>query len=82
MQVKCPTHTMQVVEFACIEPGCQNAPLLCYVCKDYGRHKGHRYNLLEVEAEEVRTTITDAVNHLKKFMEEITETARKLGELF
>ncbi len=63
-----------------MEAECQKTcPLLCYICKDYGRHKGHEYALMETEAEKMRVFVADAVAHLRKFMEEITETARKLG---
>ena len=47
---------------------------------DYGRHKGHLHNLLEMEAEKTRNTINGAVNSLKKFMEDVTETSRRLGQ--
>ncbi len=71
---------LQVLEFVCLEPECQKScPLMCYVCKDYGRHKGHKYSLMENEADRMRCLIADAVSHLRKFMEEITETSRKLG---
>ncbi len=77
---KCPNHTMQVLEFACLEAECQRTgPLMCYICKDYGRHKGHQYALMETEAESLRTVIADSVGQLRKFMEELTDTARKLG---
>ena len=36
---KCPYHTSHVMEFTCLEIECQAAPLMCYICKDYGRHK-------------------------------------------
>ena len=77
---------MQVLEFVCVEPECQKGgvggcPLLCYICKDHGRHKGHNYALMEIEADKMRGFVADAVAHLRKFMEEITETARKLGLL-
>ncbi|XP_059099127.1 E3 ubiquitin-protein ligase TRIM23-like [Tigriopus californicus] len=75
---KCGYHTSHVMEFTCLEPDCQGAPLMCYICKDYGRHKGHQHNLLELEAEKFRTTLGHAVSHLKKFMEEVSDTARKL----
>ena len=39
---------------------------MCYICKDYGRHKGHAHNLLELEAEQWRTTVQNAVKHLRK----------------
>ena len=68
------------MEFACLEKDCQNSPLMCYICKDYGRHKGHNHNLLELEAEKMRVTMSNACTELKKFMEEVSETSRRLGE--
>lgn len=46
------------MEFACLEAECAADPLMCYICKDYGRHKGHAHNLLEAEAEKGRAGIT------------------------
>ena len=74
----CPYHTSHVMEFTCLEAGCSAAPLMCYICKDYGRHKGHNHNLLELEAEQVRARMAAAVQKMKKFMEEMGETTRKL----
>lgn len=51
---------------------------MCYICKDYGRHKGHSHNLLELEAEKWRSTVTSAVSHLKNFLDDIRETGRRL----
>ncbi len=39
---KCVRHPMHLVEFACLEDECQGAPLMCYICKDYGRHVQHK----------------------------------------
>jgi len=39
---KCARHPMHLVEFACLEEECQGAPLMCYICKDYGRHVQHK----------------------------------------
>jgi len=75
---KCPYHTSHVMEFTCLESDCANAPLMCYICKDYGRHKGHNHNLLELEAEKMRVTMSNACTELKKFMEEVSETSRRL----
>ena len=77
---KCPYHTSHVMEFTCLESDCANAPLMCYICKDYGRHKGHNHNLLELEAEKMRVTMSNACTELKKFMEEVSETSRRLGK--
>lgn len=75
---KCPYHTSHVTEFTCLETDCQTAPLMCYICKDYGRHKGHAHNLLELEAEKMRSTASTSVQRLRHFMEEVGETARRL----
>jgi len=74
----CPYHTSHVMEFTCLEPDCNATPLMCYICKDYGRHKGHKHNLLELEAEQVRARMATAVQKMKKFMEEMGDTTRKL----
>ena len=77
----CPYHTSHVMEFTCLEPDCVAAPLMCYICKDYGRHKGHKHNLLELEAEQVRLRMGSAVQKMKKFLEEMGETTRKLEQV-
>lgn len=76
---KCPYHPMHLVEFVCLEEDCKNNPLMCYICKDYGRHGKHRHSLLDSEAENVRTSITNAVQQIKSFGEEVADSARKFG---
>ncbi|WAR23265.1 TRI23-like protein [Mya arenaria] len=39
---KCAYHPMHFVEFACVEEECKTNPLMCYICKDYGRHLNHK----------------------------------------
>jgi tripartite motif-containing protein 23 len=77
----CAYHTSHVMEFTCLEEGCASEPLMCYICKDYGRHKGHAHNLLELEAEQARGRMAGAVQNMKKFMEEMGETTRKLEQV-
>jgi len=77
----CPYHTSHVMEFTCLEPDCVATPLMCYICKDYGRHKGHKHNLLELEAEQVRVRMGSAVQKMKKFLEEMGDTTRKLEQV-
>lgn len=38
---KCPTHSTHIAEFTCTEDGC-NSALMCYLCRDYGRHSTHK----------------------------------------
>lgn len=75
---KCVYHPMHLVEFACLEDECKSSPLMCYICKDYGRHTKHKHALLETEAENVRSSILNAVQHIKSFGEEVTDSARRL----
>ncbi|XP_076462538.1 E3 ubiquitin-protein ligase TRIM23-like [Babylonia areolata] len=75
---KCVYHPMHLVEFACLEDECKSSPLMCYICKDYGRHMKHKHALLETEAENVRSSILSAVLHVKSFGDEVTESARRL----
>lgn len=77
----CSYHTSHVMEFTCLEESCATEPLMCYICKDYGRHKGHNHNLLELEAEQTRARMANAVQKMKKFMEEMGETTRKLEQV-
>jgi len=81
---RCEWHPSHSVEFACMEESCQNnglSPLMCFICKDYGRHAKHKHVLLEAEAEGVRVTINSALNHMQKFSEEISETAIRISEV-
>ena len=75
----CPSHPNHVLEFACLEDSCRDNPLLCYVCKDYGKHQGHKHVLLESEAEAVRSSVIGAVQHVKVFSEEVAEYMKKLS---
>ena len=43
---KCQYHPMHLVEFVCQEQECQNSPLMCYICKDYGRHMKHKVSII------------------------------------
>lgn len=38
-----------------------------------------QHALVETEAENIRVTVINAVQHMRKFMEEMSETAHKLG---
>lgn len=43
---KCVYHPMHLVEFACLEDECKSSPLMCYICKDYGRHMKHKVKMV------------------------------------
>ena len=42
---------------------------------------GHSHNLLELEAEKWRCTVTQAMQHLKQFVDNVQETARSLERI-
>lgn len=74
---KCPVHTTHVAEFTCTQEGCHNS-LMCYLCKDYGRHSTHKLALVEVEAENIRKSIVTALQKMTQFMESMRDTAHRI----
>lgn len=38
----CCQHQVHAIEFVCLEEDCQTSPLMCCVCKEYGKHQGHK----------------------------------------
>jgi len=77
----CVLHPSHVLEFVCLEDTCRETPLMCYICKDYGGHKGHKHVLIQAEAENIRKSILNAVKHVKTFSGEVNEFAKKLAEI-
>ena len=75
----CQLHHSHVLEFACLEDSCRDNPLMCYICKDYGSHKGHKHVLIELEADTIRKSISNAVKHVKTFSGEVSEFVKKLA---
>ncbi|XP_059490440.1 E3 ubiquitin-protein ligase TRIM23-like [Neocloeon triangulifer] len=77
-RAKCAFHPSHVAEFACLEQACQQNPLMCFVCKDYGRHKGHQHGLVETEAESLRQNVLSAVSNMRQFMDTLGESVHKI----
>ncbi|XP_078575617.1 E3 ubiquitin-protein ligase TRIM23-like isoform X1 [Branchiostoma floridae x Branchiostoma japonicum] len=75
----CPLHQTHAIEFVCLEESCLCNPLMCYVCKDYGKHQGHKHTLIENDAEQVRISIIDTLQHVKGFLDGVSDSARRLG---
>ncbi|EDO28807.1 predicted protein [Nematostella vectensis] len=78
---KCPLHSTHVIEFTCLEEDCRENSLMCFVCKDYGRHQGHKHALLETEAQSMRSSVTNAIQHVRAFTTEVTESSRKVASV-
>ncbi|KTG38286.1 hypothetical protein cypCar_00018862 [Cyprinus carpio] len=74
----CPQHQVHAIEFVCLEDGCQPGPLMCCVCKEYGKHQGHKHAVLEAEANQIRASILDMAHCIRSFTEEVSEYSRKL----
>jgi len=77
----CALHPSHALEFSCLEDMCREDPLMCYICKDYGKHKTHKHVLIESEADNIRKSIINAVQHTQSFSGEVAEFARKLAEI-
>uniref|UniRef100_A0A667X232 E3 ubiquitin-protein ligase TRIM23 n=1 Tax=Myripristis murdjan TaxID=586833 RepID=A0A667X232_9TELE len=74
----CPQHQVHAIEFVCLEEACQSGPLMCCVCKEYGKHQGHKHAVLETEANQIRASILDMAHCIRTFTEEVSEYSRKL----
>ncbi|XP_021098664.1 E3 ubiquitin-protein ligase TRIM23 isoform X2 [Heterocephalus glaber] len=74
----CSQHQVHAIEFVCLEEGCQTCPLMCCVCKEYGKHQGHKHSVLEPEANQIRASILDMAHCIRTFTEEISDYSRKL----
>ncbi|KAK2711746.1 E3 ubiquitin-protein ligase TRIM23-like isoform X2 [Artemia franciscana] len=75
---KCQYHSLHFVEFVCLEKSCVDSPLCCFICKDYGRHKGHMHGLIETEAEKLRLSVASAISTGKDVGDRLQESIRKL----
>ncbi|XP_068673789.1 E3 ubiquitin-protein ligase TRIM23-like [Montipora foliosa] len=80
-KAKCVQHSAHVIEFTCLEEGCRDNSLMCFVCRDYGKHQGHKHTLLENEAENMRASVTNAIQHVRTFTSEVDGSARKLSSV-
>ncbi|XP_003965442.1 E3 ubiquitin-protein ligase TRIM23 isoform X1 [Takifugu rubripes] len=74
----CPQHQVHAIEFVCLEEACQSGALMCCVCKEYGKHQGHKHALLETEANQIRASILDMAHCIRTFTDEVSEYSRKL----
>lgn len=79
----CSSHPSHIAEFTCLEEECSSScVLMCYLCKDYGRHKNHKHALVETEADNIRTSVKTTTIHMRGLMEEMSETVHKLEQVF
>lgn len=76
----CSQHPPHIVEYACMEKECVGDLLMCFVCKDYGRHQGHKHTPLGKAAEDTRATLTEAVLCTRPLLDKISDAVRKLKE--
>ncbi|XP_010791679.1 E3 ubiquitin-protein ligase TRIM23 isoform X2 [Notothenia coriiceps] len=74
----CPQHQVHAIEFVCLEEACQSGPLMCCVCKEYGKHQGHKHTVLETEANQIRASILDMAHCIRSFTDEVSEYSRNL----
>ncbi|PAA68123.1 hypothetical protein BOX15_Mlig008451g2 [Macrostomum lignano] len=75
---RCRYHPMHAAELVCLEEACWRNSLMCYICKDYGRHVGHRHALLESELESVRSGLSASLSSVRAFAADLNEAARRL----
>ncbi|CAL2031049.1 unnamed protein product [Caenorhabditis brenneri] len=65
--IHCRLHSSYIVEFVCKEVSCDNeSPLMCLMCRDYGRHKGHCHVLIDIEVEDLREKVREHLGELAR----------------
>ncbi|KAG7212069.1 hypothetical protein KM043_012424 [Ampulex compressa] len=57
--------------------GCHYS-LMCYRCKDYGRHSVHKPALVEVEAENIKKSVVTALQKMTQFMQSMRDTGLRI----
>ncbi|MBN3277192.1 TRI23 ligase, partial [Polyodon spathula] len=77
----CLQHQVHAIEFVCLEEPCHACSLMCCVCKEYGKHQGHKHAVLEAEANQIRASILDMAHCIRTFTDEISEYSRKLVDI-
>ncbi|GLH08540.1 E3 ubiquitin-protein ligase TRIM23 [Gryllus bimaculatus] len=79
---KCPSHPSHVAEFTCLEDDCQTlqsgpGPIMCFICKDYGRHKNHKVAGVCVQCEQTIQQDDARVLMLSREIKEALSTIEK-----
>ncbi|XP_073968878.1 E3 ubiquitin-protein ligase TRIM23-like [Rhodnius prolixus] len=77
---RCPAHPAHTAEFVCLKEECRT-PTVCYLCKEYGRHKDHPHSHIEAEAEKLRTMVSIAIERTHQLIEQMNQTERRLEEV-
>jgi len=77
---RCRTHPSQTAEYVCLKEEC-NSPTICFLCKEYGRHKNHPHSSVEAEAEKLRTLISTTLQRTHQLMEQMNQTVHRLEEV-
>ncbi|XP_063728832.1 E3 ubiquitin-protein ligase TRIM23-like [Symsagittifera roscoffensis] len=54
-------------------------PMMCYLCRDFSSHKGHKFNLLIHEADSIKSLLTSCLNIINNFSDDVTIYIRKLN---
>ncbi|CAI5441511.1 unnamed protein product [Caenorhabditis angaria] len=77
--VYCKLHASYCVEFVCKEEYCDSENrMMCLMCRDYGRHKGHRHIMIENELEELKEKLREFLNVLGKQTRIVDTSVRSL----
>lgn len=76
----CNQHPPHIVEYACMEKDCAGDRLMCFVCKDYGRHHNHKTLPLSKAAESTRSALAEAVQHTRPLVDKVSEAVSKLKD--
>jgi tripartite motif-containing protein 23 len=54
---------------------------MCIICKDYGTHRGHRHNLVTLEAEKARTLLLGALQRVQTFSQDVQTASEHIARV-
>eukprot|EP00475_Leptophrys_vorax_P036986 TRINITY_DN6323_c0_g1_i4.p1 TRINITY_DN6323_c0_g1~~TRINITY_DN6323_c0_g1_i4.p1 ORF type:complete len:497 (-),score=118.19 TRINITY_DN6323_c0_g1_i4:27-1517(-) len=72
---RCGQHQERLVLF-CL--GCSE--LICLLCRDYGRHKGHQVDLVDHVAADYRKTLQENVKELESIQKNLSKMSKTLSD--
>ena len=84
---QCSLHPGHPVELICLEPACRSLstsqnppqPMMCYLCRDFSSHKGHKFTLLRTEAEAVKSLVNDCLESVRSLSDDVTNCVRQIS---
>lgn len=74
MPTRCQEHN-ENMKLYCDKCKCP----VCYLCRDYGNHKGHEINLISVSAQQIQNEIRNYIQKTQSLVNGLDEYLKELN---